>query len=452
MRPNGFFARNMADRDIVLLAIVSASLIYIALLYISTTPRVPLLTAVFVGCNMLSRTLAFQGVMPKVVAAVNRTLNLNAPNVPSRNNNGNRRIDLLTDSSRDELLSAIRSLQAYSTEFRKSNERRRRLFKLMSWRQQKLCEDVGYLTKLKKMDTSVQTNQKLLSKVAEHAVDEYGVTYHDFQVNQTSNNTSNSMYRVIEALSHFVRDWTDYGAKETSPMLKYIKTQLDAVIPAKERANTCVIVPGSGVGGVAHEIAKMGFEAVHAVEFSGLMHSANQYMYSKNDRAKIFPVVHSCSNFSNSKAQFRLVDIEPTTKPNNLHLHLADFRYFKPEVTYDNMVIVTAFFVDTAENLMDYLDTMVNLTSKSSGVKQGYWINVGPLKYGSAAQVELNSEEIAEIRRRMGWEDLDRTNSLEKPLEYGDNGLVGYATDRDSMWQGFYGLAMWLSKRKRDEK
>ena len=108
--------------------------------------------------------------------------------------------------------------------------------------------------------------------------------------------------------------------------------------------------------------------------------------------------------------------------------------------------MVTAFFMDTAENLIDYMDTINELTRGKNGVKNGYWINVGPLKYGTAARVELNAEEFAHLRKKMGWQDIDNRISLD------ENQLVGYTTDKESLWQGYYGLAMWASERKLAEE
>src|SRR5690606_18214273 len=49
----------------------------------------------------------------------------------------------------------------------------------------------------------------------------------------------------------------------------------------------------------------------------------------------------------------------------------------KPRPQYD--VIVTYFFIDTARNLASYLDT-IRMALRPGG----YWVNLGPLLYGSA--------------------------------------------------------------------
>lgn len=429
-----------SDRLLLLSAFALAVSIYIVLQKLNPQSQVPLLVAVFVGTNMISRTQIFQN---SVRRAAQRRLLWLAPK--TGNDLGNSKFQELAEPSRTELLSAIRSLANYASNSRASNERRRKLYRMMSWRQQKLCDDAGYSQKLRKIDLFVDKNQDFLGGVVEAAKAEYGLSYRDAAQLKDVLNTSSSNYRVVEALGHFVRDWTT--TDEIAPLLSYITAQLDTVIPQEEAANTVVVFPGSGLGRLAHEVAKhRDYGAVHAIEFSGLMHTCHQYMYTAEEKT-IYPYVHTCSNFVHTLSQFRGVPILGAEKPGNLTLSLDDFRYFSvpDREKYSNVVVVSAFFVDTAENLIDYFDVINQLTAPSSRspVQNGYWINVGPLKYGSAAQVELNADEIAHIRRKTGWKDIHSINTIEKPINGQDT--VGYITDKESLWQGFYGLAMWTS-------
>lgn len=406
------------------------------------------LAAVFVAANLISRTAMFQNWLRRLFQTVDSALltvstNQRVRSVANANSTANPRWLQLRDAGRLEILTAIRSLEGYAAACKRTSARRHRLFKMMSWRQQKLCTDVGYLDKLKTIDKRVSDNQKFLSEVAKHAIDIYGISYHDFdaikQGDNNNNNNSSTNYRVIEALSHFSRDW---DSQETQPLLSYILHHLEQQIPQLQQLETCIIVPGSGVGRIAHEIATSApYAAVHAVEFSGLMHVCNQFIYSKSNAYKTFPYVHNCSNFTSMANQFRSSTVNTCQQPENLHLHQDDFRYFKPTVA-KNVVVVTAFFMDTAENLIDYMDSVNELTSKRNGVENGFWINAGPLKYGTAARVELNAEELAHLRKNMGWLDIDNRISLD------DDQLVPYTTDKESLWQGYYGLSMWTSKRK----
>lgn len=412
---------------------------------------------------MISRTTLFQTLAQnaRVALAKNKWgafLNLKPqlPHIPDGS-----ALAALPQLSQLELLQAISSLEDYAVNSRKTNDRRRSLYRLMSWRQQKLCDEAGYSKKLKRIDSYINKNQSVFSSIAETAKKKYEVSYLDFSAlnkGKPSKSTSSSNYRVVESMSHFVRDWA--SPEETELLVNYITRQLEALILEEELSETCIVVPGSGLGRVAHEIANSReYGAVHAVEFSGLMHCCNQFIYeSESDSIHtIAPYVNNTSNFLQEEAQFREVQFAGgIKKPCNLHLHLDDFCAFEipDKQNYKNIVVISVFFIDTAENILDYFDQINQLSapSKKSSTKNGYWINMGPLKYGSAARAELNGDEIEYIRKQMGWVDLHAESSLDSPEFADKNGLLPYITDKQSLWQGFYGVSMWSAAHRNNFK
>lgn len=472
----GYRVQLTSDRDLLIAAFLVCTFAYFGLsLVLRNNSQVPLLVVVFLGSNMFSRTNLFRQLIGRfdTLSSKYGTDLGSGVSIPHTRGAGYGKFEALSETAKVELLTSIKSLQAYAVNSKKANDRRKKLFKLMSWRQQKLTEDAGYLKKLSKIDQSISKNQLLLNDIADAAISKYGISYLDFNLlkttTQASTNTSSTNYRVIESIGHYIRDWSPLGEPELSPMLAYIQKQLDAVVPASERLETCIVLPGSGLGRVAHEIALKGeYGAVHAVEFSGLMHICNEYIYAKgNEKEKVsrdlFPYIHSCSNYLSTASQFRTVQLDTASQPASLTLNYGDFRYFSipNREQYKNVVVVSIFFIDTAENLIEYFDKINALTAPAKGsVQNGFWINIGPLKYGSAAQAELNAEEIALLRAKMGWKDVDAVNTIETPsainnipLPSGPSpGLVGYITDKGSMWQGFYGLNMWASQRNENAR
>lgn len=465
MATSRFYSASRTPSDSVLIfsTTLTCVLVYIVLSFIFGRSQIPCLVVVFICTNMLSRTGFFKNLVSKI--DISKAIAVQSvPRIPHVENQiGHNHFQSTSEHSRIEILSAIKSLQAYSANTKKVNDRRKRLFKMMTWRQQKLCEDIGYMKKLTKVEQSITFNQRILSAIADSAVRTFGISYEDFELlrGSSNSNTSSTNYRVIEALGHYIRDWSPDGDTELKPMLDYINEQLDKIIPIQDRSKTCVIIPGSGLGRIAHEIASIGhdnessFGAVHAIEYSGLMHLCNEFIYSDENEAKnydIYPYMCSCSNFTDSASQFRSSVVHSgQSKPQNLALNHEDFRYFEipNKSQFENVVIISAFFIDTAENLISYLDTIQELTtpnSKRNNIKNGYWINIGPLKYGTAAQVELNSEELKKVRKAMGWKDINSADSLSS--KNSDSKLVGYMTDKQSMWQGYYGLTMWNAERK----
>lgn len=320
---------------------------------------------------------------------------------------------------------------------------------MMSWRQQNLCKQIGYLEKLDTLDTLIKKNQGFLNKVVESSINQYEISFSDFDI--IKNFIDNSSYRVIESLAHFNRDWNmDDQDFELGPILSYIESQLASIVPSSQISNTCIVVPGSGLGRIPYELALKGYGHVHSIEFSGLMYLFNQFVYNNSHcdlkDLSVYPYVHNNSNFQHVNDQARSVLVPQITMPANLSMHLEDFNTFElPDHQHDNIVVVTAFFIDTAENLMDYLDSINQLVKP---FKHAHWINIGPLKYGTAPKVELNMDELAQLRKLTGWKDIHTLNTLQEPINSGENGLYSYATDKKSFWQGYYGLVGWNSCKK----
>lgn len=339
-------------------------------------------------------------------------------------------------SDRQDLINAVASFKSYRSRALSWNNRKLKNLKRISYEDFKQAKEIGYFEHIHNTDKAIETNAKLAKKIAEEAISRYGITELEQRSALYKDNS-----RVIEALCHFTRDWTELGDPELKPLFDYINTNINNSIPtAEERAKTVVVVPGSGLGRVAHELASMTpqFASVHSVEFSQLMYLCNEFVYSsKSESFKIHPFIHTYSHHVSEQNQLRSTSFKRITeKPGNLVNNYGDFRKFKvPDIEqYDNVVIVTAFFIDTAENLFQYFDGIEKLI----GNKKGLWINIGPLKYGTAPKVEFSLEELRKLRKLRGWKDVD------EPKPYGVE-ISGYLTDTKGLWQGYYGLGRWTS-------
>lgn len=70
------------------------------------------------------------------------------------------------------------------------------------------------------------------------------------------------------------------------------------------------------------------------------------------------------------------------------------------EGKYD--VLVTLFFIDTARNLLTYLETIHRLLQP-----EGSWVNLGPLLYGTAPFLQLSLTEIISLEEAVGFKIED---------------------------------------------
>ena len=116
-----------------------------------------------------------------------------------------------------------------------------------------------------------------------------------------------------------------------------------------------------------------------------------------------------------------------------------------PPMLYD--VIITYFFIDTARNLAAYFDTINALLRPG-----GYWINLGPLLYGTAPFVQLPLEDIVTVvEEGLGFKFLDVAGS-----ECGEITLPGklirgmeaaYGFDDRALTRNAYNAQFWVAQR-----
>jgi len=113
----------------------------------------------------------------------------------------------------------------------------------------RLGNKIGYARKLDRLAEATEVNGILTAQIAELAASE-------FNIYETPSGTGD-LWRVREALKHFVRDWSSEGAPERERIFTPILDVLRQV-HENERADKQVLVPGSGLGRLAWEISQLG--------------------------------------------------------------------------------------------------------------------------------------------------------------------------------------------------
>lgn len=142
-------------------------------------------------------------------------------------------------------------------------------------------------------------------------------------------------------------------------------------------------------------------------------------------------------------------DISPAnTSSTVLHVEGDFTTVFKdtPAGSYD--AVVTLFFIDTARNLLTYLETIHRLL-KGNG-NGGKWINLGPLLYGTVPFLQLSLDEIVDVSEKMGFEFADTDPSC------GDITLNGktirgkevrYGLSEKSLSRNAYNAQFWAARK-----
>ena len=158
--------------------------------------------------------------------------------------------------SRNSYFSLERAYQSYSQYARLSaNELSlmRASYRTLHRSNKNLGYDIGYPEKLDQLHYVTSLNATITNDIAQLAREEFP----SLAYQSNDNMVSADLVRVRESLKHFIRDWSEEGARERTRIFSPILDVLKEVEPS-QRGGIKVLVPGCGLGRLAWEIAQLG--------------------------------------------------------------------------------------------------------------------------------------------------------------------------------------------------
>eukprot|EP01006_Ploeotia_vitrea_P052898 TRINITY_DN67737_c10_g1_i1.p1 TRINITY_DN67737_c10_g1~~TRINITY_DN67737_c10_g1_i1.p1 ORF type:complete len:542 (+),score=14.47 TRINITY_DN67737_c10_g1_i1:69-1694(+) len=270
----------------------------------------------------------------------------------------------------------------------------------------------GYETHFENMRRCIDTNATFLDYICDYSTQRMFYMYwpEGPVVSVSEKPTAADMDKVLTTLRQFVRDWSAEGQPERDQCYGLLLNKLESIFPDIEsRSDIKVLIPGSGLSRLAYEIFSRGFYS-QGNEFSHHMLIAGSFVLNNIPQAAqyhLHPYVHHICNNRSREDMLRSVaipDVSPIEESNTNRLMqkgsfsmcAGDFLevYGKPREKSAWNSVVTCFFIDTAHNIFQYVETIFSLL-----VVGGVWLNIGPLLYHFADQPNELSIELA-------WTDL----------------------------------------------
>ncbi|KAJ7651014.1 N2227-domain-containing protein [Roridomyces roridus] len=376
----------------------------------------------------------------------------------------------------------VTAFQGYAQYSFSANNRRRKDFLSLPKADKELIASLGYHKKLDQVDDAIVANSDFLSWVVAdpqifgHDLDEDGIedksTSHSHAHASPGDTHSHThdhthgkprrrykptdfdMEKLRSTLKQFVRDWSVEGRDEReacyAPMRDALLKRF-ADVPQRERGKIRVLVPGAGLGRLAHDIASLGFTS-QGNEFSHYMLLASHFILNRTSEVEaytIYPYVHSFSNVTSDSDMLRPIripDILPSSLPSGV-----DFSYVAgdfEEIYGDESAkgsqarqwdaVLTCFFIDTAKNIVSYL-RIIHRILKPGGV----WINMGPLLWHwennntNDLSIELSLEEVKNLARAIGFKISDE-RTIDTTYTNNKEGMLGYV----------YHAAFWVATKE----
>ena len=278
----------------------------------------------------------------------------------------------------------------------------------------------NYQTRIEKLKSAIWENYKFLLKIAEP----YKEMFKSFK-SSTGEVLIEPLFvkpkniiKLRSTLKLFIRDWSKEGLFERKKTYDPILTELKSFFSNKSEKDfekgIYILNPGAGLGRLMYEIAKLGFKS-QGNEFSYHMLLSSNYILNNTTKENEFfiqPLIHSFSNLINEEIPFKKIYIPDECLSDNLikskygemSMVAGEFiRVYKKNINFWDG-IVTCFFLDTANNVIEYIETISEII-KTNGI----WINIGPLLYHytemeNEISIELSWDEIKKIIIGYGFE------------------------------------------------
>ena len=334
------------------------------------------------------------------------------------------------------------------------------------------------------MDQAIDSNANIAEAILGLGPAQFGIDSSDESWHGTAK--PSDLDKARSTIRQLYREWSAEGLPERhaafSPIIQALTHHLPS--PASQRHSKRVLVPGAGLGRLVFDICAAGY-TVEGNEISYHQLLASNYILNcvrQAGKHKLYPWALNFSNHITRSAQLQCVsvpDINPATTleqaqaetasevhfSHRMSMTSGDFCiiYKKPEYLGVFDAVATCFFIDTAPNLISYIETIRGCLKPGA-----IWINLGPLLWhfesaptpaerdkqrgrtvnghshgdgddgiGEPGSFELSNDEVVALVQHYGFEVIEQKQASP----------TGYVQDPASMLQNVYRPMFWVAKK-----
>ncbi|KAL9130204.1 MAG: hypothetical protein Q9217_001549 [Psora testacea] len=329
------------------------------------------------------------------------------------------------------------------------------------------------LANLNRVDEAIDSNADIASQITATAVESFGLQSSWTDWYNTA--TASDLDKARSTIRQFYRDWSAEGADERRAGYESIlKVIDDSFSNVNDKSEVKVLVPGAGLGRMVFEVCKAGY-TVEGNEISYHQLLASNWVLNHtqlNQRFDLHPFALDFTNVVSREHQLKAVkipDVHPATMLSaidatggeRMSMTASDFLLLYGDEEHVEIfdAVATVFFIDTAPNVIRYIETVRNCL-KGGGI----WANHGPLLWHFADRGPADPDENAkpsEKEEKTGIEAPGSFEVTEEELlllvekmgfevtmhEIRDDGK-GYIQNPNSMLQHMYRTSHWVAKKK----
>lgn len=348
------------------------------------------------------------------------------------------------------------------------------------------------------VDTAISSNADIADAVLAVAIPTYSIPAEtETKPPFHGAATPSDLDKARSTLRQLYRDWSLEGLPERTasfaPIISALNKYTSHLSPP-QRSHLQVLVPGAGLGRLVFEINREGY-AVEGNEISYHQLFVSNWILnhvSSPQSHTLYPWALNFSNHTHRAHQLQKIlipDVHPGTALHEasealgaeihaferMSMSSGDFCVVYREDRENRArfdAVTTCFFIDTAPNLLAYVET-VRFCLRDGGV----WINLGPLLWhfesggpttdnrekehessggdssskggrsqksgnagiAEAGSFELADEEVIALLQVSGFEIVEHRSCV---------GEAGYIQDPNSMLQNIYRPSFWVARKK----
>ncbi|XP_054162558.1 carnosine N-methyltransferase-like [Oppia nitens] len=240
--------------------------------------------------------------------------------------------------------------------------------------------------------------------------------------------------KVNSVFKQLVREWTDEGYNERRTCFEPILNEIEEYFNYNDdRSSVHVLVPGAGLGRLPFEIAKRGFTC-QGNEYSLFMLITSNFILNKCKDKYIHTFYPWAQHFTNNVRSadqltaVRFPDINPSDLTPNTDFSMAAGNFTEIYTEANSWdCVATTFFIDTASNVVEYIDTIWKILKPGS-----IWVNIGPLLWHNSAEfsdndsLEPSYEIIREIIVEIGFEMIKEMTNVSSYYTQNPHSMLAY--------------------------
>ncbi|KAF3798336.1 Carnosine N-methyltransferase [Colletotrichum gloeosporioides] len=307
------------------------------------------------------------------------------------------------------LAHAITSFEQYPLLAERALHRKHTRYSKQTSAQKAISNKLGYPTHFEKARQGIDANARFTEQIAQIA----RAHYHTGP--QALGDDEDAEFGLVDlAFGHLSRDWSPQGVKERLAVFPPVLAGLQEHFGEHGNGKN-VLVPGSGMGRLASDIADLGYNVTaNELDYGSILayhlltnHTTSLHQYT------LHPFVTKWTHQANPSSRYSAVTVPDHWPNKTVKLVEGDFLDMFPEDGQFDAV-VTLFFIDISNNVIDFLSNIHRLLKPG-----GVWVNLGPLKWGTHTALQLSAEEVLQLADLLGF-DVDHTSRKSVDSLYAD--------------------------------